>query len=255
MKLYLANGSWIDTLEPNDISIPIINNDESVKAWYVSNPRFEPVRANGFVGAVSEGGSVNFREIFFNPHGHGTHTECLGHITKEVYSVNESLKSFFCLAQVISIDPVSKTADDGKIDRIIMPSQLKQFSIDEEVEALIIRTLPNETDKRNRNYSASNAPYLDVECIEFMNTHDIKHLLIDTPSVDREEDNGVLAFHHAFWSVPENPDFSRTITELVYINDSIKDGVYLLDLQVAAFENDAAPSRPILYSINKSKKG
>ncbi|HBB80565.1 MAG TPA: metal-dependent hydrolase, partial [Cryomorphaceae bacterium] len=29
----------------------------------------------------------------------------------------------------------------------------------------------------------------------------------------------------------------------------VPDGVYLLNLQVAPLENDAAPSRPILYSL------
>ena len=71
--------------------------------------------------------------------------------------------------------------------------------------------------------------------------------MIDTPSVDREEDGGVLAFHHAFWQVPENPQFDKTITELIFVDNSIKDGVYLLELQMAAFENDASPSRPTLY--------
>jgi len=49
--------------------------------------------------------------------------------------------------------------------------------------------------------------------------------------------------------VPENPDYTRTITELIYVPNSVTDGEYLLELQVAAFENDASPSRPVLYNI------
>ena len=75
----------------------------------------------------------------------------------------------------------------------------------------------------------------------------VKHLLIDLPSVDRESDGGVLAFHHAFWEVPNNPNHERTITEMVYVPTEIKDGNYLLNLQMAPFENDASPSRPVLY--------
>ena len=77
-----------------------------------------------------------------------------------------------------------------------------------------------------------------------------KHLLIDLPSVDRELDGGKLVFHHAFWQVPIDPQFDKTITELIYVNDSIKDGSYILEIQTAPFENDASPSRPILYEIN-----
>ncbi len=249
MKLHLTPSEWVDTDHPIDISIPVINNSTSVKAWYVDDPRFEPVRANGFVGSVKEGGSVNFRDIFFNPHGHGTHTECLGHITQEVFSINSTLKSFFCKAQVISIEPSKVKANDGKIDRVIFKEQLECFEIGKDVEAIIIRTLPNKSAKRTTNYSSANSPYLDKNCISFFDAHSIKHLLIDTPSVDREEDGGELAFHHAFWKVPEQPDHNRTITELIFVDQHIVDEIYLLELQVAAFINDAAPSRPVLYKI------
>lgn len=251
MILHLSTSEWIDTNKPLDISIPIINNSSSVKAWYVDDPSFEPVRANGFVGSVEEGGAVNFRDIFFNPHGHGTHTECLGHITKEVYSINSTLKSFLCKAQLITIDPILVEANDGKLDRVILLEQLEACRIEKGVEAIIIRTLPNTSLKRSFNYSSANAPYLDVKCIDFFDAHAIKHLLIDTPSVDREEDGGELAFHHAFWKVLEQPNYERTITELIFVDESIPDSNYILELQVAAFINDAAPSRPVLYEIEK----
>ena len=105
MKFYLDSNRFIETNNPLDISIPLSNTDENLRAWHVDLPVIEPVRANGFVGAVAEGGSVNFRNIFFNPHGHGTHTECLGHITPTVYSVNQSLKTFFFTAELVSIEP------------------------------------------------------------------------------------------------------------------------------------------------------
>jgi hypothetical protein len=84
-----------------------------------------------------------------------------------------------------------------------------------------------------------------------LNDRGIKHLLIDLPSVDRENDGGALAFHHQFWGVPDKLNFERTITELIYVPDSVEDGTYLLELQTAPFENDASPSRPILYQIKK----
>ena len=83
----------------------------------------------------------------------------------------------------------------------------------------------------------------------------IKHLLIDLPSVDREEDAGKLLAHKAFWNVKntkilnEDARLDCTITELIFVNDSVSDGTYLLNLQIASFENDASPSKPILYAI------
>ena len=95
MKLHLDDTTYIDTNEPLDLSIPLVNSEENPTAWYVEAPKFEVVRTENYIGSVQEGGSVNFRNVFFNPHGHGTHTECLGHITKQVHSVNTVLSTYF----------------------------------------------------------------------------------------------------------------------------------------------------------------
>lgn len=242
MIFHLNDKQFIDTAKGNDISIALTNDEQNPRAWYVDPPVFEPVRANGFIGSVAEGGGVNFRNIFFNPHGHGTHTECLGHITDEVYSINQHLKSYFFKAKVVSVE-AEKRGEDLVVAMNSFPALEGNF------EAIIIRTLPNTEAKKHLNYSATNPPYLDLDVIYLLEKHQVKHLLLDLPSVDREEDGGVLAFHHAFWKVPENPQFDKTITELIYVSDEIKDGDYILNLQTAPFENDASPSRPVLFEI------
>ena len=246
MRLYLNENEFIETNEPLDLSIGLQSGSKNLRAWYVNPPTFEPVRANGFIGSVVEGGGVNFRDVFFNPHGHGTHTECHGHITPEVVSVNQKLKTYFFKAQLVSIEP--KVFENG--DEIILKEQLATKFDESQIEALIIRTLPNTIDKRSKNYSDTNPPYLDLSVIELIESFEIQHLLVDMPSVDRESDEGQLAFHHAFWNVPENPN-DKTITELIYVNDKILDGLYILEMQMAPFENDASPSRPVLYKIQK----
>jgi kynurenine formamidase len=252
MKLFLKEGVFIDTDQPLDISILLVAGSSNLTAWYVEPPSFEPVRANGFVGSIAEGGSVNFRDIFFNPHGHGTHTECLGHITRDVFSINQTLRTFFCSAMVISIQPeIERNDKDGRQDMIVRKAQVEEAlqGIDK-VEALIIRSLPNKREEKiGKAYSDTNPPYFETEIVELLDKLEVKHLLVDLPSVDRESDEGKLAFHHLFWKVPENPNHERTITELVFVGDKIKDGAYVLDLQVAPFENDASPSRPVLYQI------
>lgn len=82
MKLFLNQEQYIETSEGIDISIPLTTNPAGLKAWYVSTPQITPVAENGFIGEVAKGGSVNFRSIWFNPHGHVTHTECLGILRK-----------------------------------------------------------------------------------------------------------------------------------------------------------------------------
>ena len=87
----------VDLSKPIDISIPLNGPSPMVTAWYVKPTKVEPVKMGDWVGSVSEGSSVNFNNITFNPHGNGTHTECVGHITKEVQSINQQLKTYFFL--------------------------------------------------------------------------------------------------------------------------------------------------------------
>lgn len=247
MRFYIDETNFIETNSPIDLSMGLRSGIENVRAWYVDPPRFEPVRANGFLGSVAEGGSVNFRDVFFNPHGHGTHTECCGHITKEAHSINQNLKNYFFKATLLTISP--DKIENG--DYVIFDHHFEELKQKDFSEALVIRTLPNGNEKKFINYSDTNPPYLDLSVINIINEFNVQHLLIDLPSVDRESDGGELAFHHTFWNVPSNPNLEKTITELVYVDSSIEDGQYILELQVAPFENDASPSRPILYKLEK----
>ena len=247
------NNFEVDLSKPIDISISLSNTDENPIAWYIEKPVIEPVVFGDWIGKVSEGSSsTNFNNIFFNPHGHGTHTECLGHITKEFYSINQSLKQFFFLAELISIQPEIQN-EDLVITKIQIENALNGIS----PEAIIIRTLPNTSEKLSKKYSNTNPPYLSEEAAIFIRESGIQHLLIDLPSVDKEHDQGKLLAHKAFWNVKDvanlNADarINSTITEMIFVNDAVKDGSYLLNLQIAPFENDASPSKPILFAIKK----
>ena len=238
---------------PLDLSIPLRAEEDNPKAWYVDMPVMEAVKGDGFVGSVSQGGSVNFRNIAFNPHGHGTHTECVGHISRQVHSINMHLKKFFFVAKVHSVEPIVLENDESEFrkkgDRVIMANQLEDAFNGDEFNSLVIRTLPNDPTKLTRQYSNSNFPYLDSEAAHFLATKDIEHLLIDLPSIDREVDGGKLLAHRAFWNYPKSPRMFATITEFIYVKESILDGTYILNLQIAPFVNDASPSKPVLYEI------
>lgn len=243
IRLEWAGKTWEANLDkPLDLSIPLRSGSENPKAWWAPDPRFEPVKMGDFIGSVSKGGSVNFFNVFLNPHGNGTHTESLGHISSQQESINQHLKTYHCIAQVLSVTP--NRLDRG--DQVIPASTFAD--IEPNIEALIIRTLPN-SGKLKKDYSGSNAPYYEPEGLAQLAKKGIKHLLVDLPSVDREEDDGKLAAHRAFWEYPDNPRLAATISELVYVPDEIADGVYLLNLQIPPFELDAAPSRPVLFHL------
>lgn len=240
----------VDLSKPIDISIPITNTEENPIAWYIEKPIIEPVRFGDWIGKVSEGSSTNFNTISFNPHGHGTHTECLGHITEAFYSVNQALQQFFFVAELVSITPEKQGED-----LVITQSQIEIALGGKSPEAIVIRTLPNSASKLSMKYSNSNPPYLSEQAAFYMQECGILHLLIDLPSVDKEHDDGKLLAHKAFWKVTAidqlNPEarMNATITEMIFVANEIPDGSYLLNLQMASFENDASPSKPILYAI------
>jgi kynurenine formamidase len=246
----IINNFKIDLSKPIDISLPLSNSDANPIAWYIEKPVIEPVTFENWIGKVSEGSATNFNNIFFNPHGHGTHTECLGHITNDFYSINQCLKQFFFMAELVSISP-----EERNDDFVITKSQIENSLNGKTPEAIIIRTLPNNSNKKSKNYSHTNPPYVLEEAANYIREIGIKHLLIDLPSVDREEDEGKLLAHKAFWNVKNTTilnDDARldcTITELIYVEDSVSDGTFLLNLQIASFENDASPSKPILFSL------
>ena len=234
----------VDLSKPLDISIPLEASGQNLGAWYLDKPTFEPVKMDDWVGSVKKGASVNFNNISFNPHAHGTHTECVGHISKEFYSVNNALIQFFYLAELISVTP--EIRDD---DLVILASEIEGLLAGKQPEALVIRTLPNISEKKTMKYSNTNWPYLEEEAANYIREIGVSHLLIDLPSVDKEKDDGKLLAHKAFWNFPNSTRFDATITEFIYVPDHIEDGSYLLDLQIAPFENDATPSKPILYKF------
>ena len=246
----IINNQEIDLSKPIDISIPLTNTDENPIAWYLEKPEIEPVQSGEWVGKVSEGSSTNFNNIFFNPHGHGTHTECLGHITSHFYSINQCLKQFFFTAELVSVEPI-KINEDFVITKEQIENELKNKS----PEAIVIRTLPNGEGKKHKKYSHTNPPYLAEDATIYIRESGIQHLLIDLPSVDREEDEGKLLAHKAFWNVKNSENLNDdarlncTITEMIFVDNAIADGSYILNLQIASFENDASPSKPILYKI------
>ena len=250
MLAIIDNKYQVDLSKPIDISIPLTNTDDNPIAWYIDKPIIEPVVFDNWIGSVKKGASTNFNNIFFNPHGHGTHTECLGHITREFYSINQSLKQFFFLAELVSVEPEMHGED-----RVITKIQIEKALNGKTPESIIIRTLPNLESKKHLKYSNTNPPYLDEAAARFICESKIQHLLIDLPSVDKEHDQGKLLAHKAFWNVKDvtnlNADarLEATITEMIFVSNEVRDGSYLLNLQITSFENDASPSKPILYKI------
>jgi hypothetical protein len=262
----------IDLDNPTDISIPLCFNGSQPNAYGVESATSKPVEAGDLVGDTRLGGSVNFEQYTLIPHCNGTHTECVGHITHERISVRECLRDVFMPTLLLSVEPerADNTDDTYSVDlasddllitlnalRSALPSYQFQASVAARgANALIIRTLPNDESKLTRQYGEIIPPFLSTEAVQHIVESGYKHLLIDLPSIDRIFDGGVLSNHRRFWNIEAgsfetNTDsrIYRTITELIYVPNVLLDGEYLLNLQIAPFEADASPSRPMLFKI------
>jgi len=215
-------------------------------------------------GSTRDGGSCNVETYTITPHCNGTHTECVGHIVDDQIYLNEVLEPSQHLAWLATVDPelASESTEtynetlqesDRLITRKVLEDSLESLATDN-TNALIIRTNPNSQEKISLDYSGLIAPYFSFEAMQFIVSLEVRHLLLDIPSVDRLEDGGHMDVHHIYWQVPQaskrvsaDSRTEATITETLFIADDINDGQYVVEMQIPDFKTDAAPSRIILY--------
>jgi kynurenine formamidase len=247
----IAGRRWQVGSEGHDLSIPLAFDAPQPTFFGAPPAGATPVVAGSFVGDVQRGGSCNCSSHTLTPHCNGTHTECVGHVTNERLSVRDYSDAHFTAALLVSIGPapmITRTA----LAAAVAPHDLSHY------RALVVRTLPNGRDKLERNYDRAPAPYFDPDAMRWIASNGITTLVVDMPSLDSHDD-AELTSHRIFWGLPPGAKSvaqasrpNATVTELAYIDAAIADGPYLLNLQVAPFVADAAPSRPILLPLTPS---
>jgi kynurenine formamidase len=233
-----------------DFSKPIADLSLAVsdvaRAWYIDAPEFSPVVLGEWTGSIAQGGSVNFFNVQFNPHAHGTHTETAGHITEKRHSINTHFRDVMTKSLVLTLLPQEGRVRFEDFHAVWTQAQAKGWTF--ATKSVVFRTNTG-NHPGTKKFSGTDWPFLEAAIGTFLREQGVDHLIIDQPSVDREEDGGALACHHAFWGPQPEKSLHRTITELAHVPMSVADGPYALLLQVAPIENDAAPSRPLLYSL------
>lgn len=253
----------IDSSKSYDLSIPLRFKGARLNAFGIGPAESQAVENERFVGDTHKGGSCNVQQYTLVPHCQGTHTECVGHVVDQDVSIAEILKEAWIPATVLSLTlerglecadsyVPDKDAQDAVVSKNNLKRRLDEFDDEHFHSALIIRTLPNLASKKTAQYTT--APYLSNDAMDELTRRPVKHLLVDLPSVDRMDDQGRLSNHRIFWGLGtmnndlgERQPSPKTITELIYVPDQVKDGYYLLNLQIPAFMADAAPSRPLVF--------
>ena len=211
------------------------------------------LRVGAFHGAVAGGASCNCATLTLTPHCHGTHTECLGHLTAERIDAWRIAPRGLMSAVLVTVQPqrgvVGREALAAALARTFstMPPPLRG------VTALILRT---DCEDDSMAHLAPAAAALLVE-------HGIQHVVLDLPSMDPADDGGELSAHRIFFGLPARhrdgavtraaearAERARcTITEFARIPADLSDGAWLLQLALPELGGDAVPSSPLLYPM------
>jgi kynurenine formamidase len=259
-----------DLSSPVDLAIPLQFPGPQPR-FFADRPALaEPMQVGTWSGAIASGASCNCGVYTLAPHCHGTHTECVGHLTADAMQVGNLTPVAPALALLVTVRPerlgVAADVPAGRCDatdlvlsRASLAAAAASWTGDPWT-ALVVRTLPNDPAKRQRAYEgACPAPYITPAAMRWIVERDVESLVVDLPSLDRADDGGVLAAHRLFWGLPpgardagEARRGRALVTELAYVPDSVRDGLYLLELHVPAFGADAAPSRPVLYPVSEA---
>lgn len=257
----LARLDWhghaleVDYAHGRSIAIPLDPHGPQ-PSFFTDRPAgAKPLRSGDYIGAVNQGGSCNAEVVELVPHCHGTHTECIGHLLAEPAAVQDCIDTEPVLARLVSLEPKAvegrdwpEFAGEDLLGAVADPSTPP-------VEALVIRSLPNDPARRSRDYAAQpDYPVLSRVAMTGLAASPLRHLLVDSPSLDPAGEQD-MSNHRAWWGLgnaqaPLGLDPSRrSVTEMIYAPDDLSDGLYWLHLELSPLLGDATPSRPMLYPL------
>ena len=256
------NNYMIDFSKGNDISIPYdFDNGNQPNFYNVPKGTKTPLTIGKQEFDVTRKMGCNVYVYNYNIQCTGTHTECVGHISSQKVYVNTLIPHELIPTYLITVKPIvhhntldsyhaNLTEDDLVISKDLLYEILNKIDTDL-YTGLIIRTHPNSLDKKTQHYQNKRAPFLTNDAMYYINELNINYLFVDLPSIDRDDDGGKLFNHKIFWNFDEqSKKYShKLITEMIFVNNTIKDGPFLLNLKTPNFMVDAIPSSPILYTI------
>jgi len=261
--------------KPVRISVPLrFNEGEQANAF--DQPLAKTDRILDVTLRDGKANGVRCDSVTFTPHCNTTHTESIGHISKDAVSISDvmaGIEDTLHQALLISVRPVAydttndtyKHAKHGDylITRYGIENAMRSIRGEfPTTQAIIIRC-------DHLNYLETpfnrfdNPPYFSFEAMQFLVDCGYKHLLTNLPSIDRASDEGELLNHVSFFRMPANRDASGinvaehkvTNTELCFIPREIQDGHYFLRLGVLHNWNlDAAPAAPLLFPVEEISK-
>ena len=252
------------------IAITLKPNENQPNHFGAPNATSQTLEVGDYIGDTRRGGSCNVNILNIIPHCNGTHTESVSHIIDELFPVYKIAGDATFPSVLISVKATRAEGINEKyipffdessliISRKILEEKLVLFS-DTQLQGLVVRTLDNDVSKKHAIYDSDNyPPYFTNDAMKYLVERGVRHLMVDFPSVDKMYDEGLLSNHRIFWNI--NPTetkinsestIEKTITEMVFVDNTIVDGLYICNLQLPKIKTDAVPSSPLLYLLEKT---
>ncbi|MFO1427228.1 MAG: cyclase family protein [Steroidobacteraceae bacterium] len=254
---------------PRSLARPLRFDGSDPRHFGAPAPLASPWQSAAFKGAVRLGASCNCARLTLVPHCHGTHTECAGHLTLETLDVAEiaplgPLPAL--LLSVVCVDAgVAATRGEGSDpaprpgDRLVTRWALQAAWQAHAAAApgpqtgLILRLVERDVVAALAGAPAGPVPpYFSREAMQWIVEQGIEHLVVELPSLDRTEDQGVLCAHRLFFGLPPGGTglaaatrARATVTELALVPLDLADGPCGLQLAMPRIAGDAVPSQPL----------
>jgi arylformamidase len=106
----------IDLSRPISLAIALDFSDRQPRHFGAPQAVSRPFAVPGFSGSVEHGASCNCQTLTLIPHCNGTHTECVGHLTREPLDAHRVAPLGFIPAMLVSIEPVNATTSRETTD-------------------------------------------------------------------------------------------------------------------------------------------
>lgn len=258
-------GRWSTTADALlDASLPIQPDGATPRAFGLPAATEAPVPiGGGRVLRVRAGASVNCDGLYLHPHGDGSHLECAAHILSEddprasaAKAVLAAAPPLWCgLLVDVGAVPLGETGetyagthapDDAVITAAALGPALaaaRQRAPGLHCDALLVRVQPVPVED-DVDFSGRNPPYPTDQAAALLAASEARLLVLDLPSLDREDDGGTTPNHRAWWGL--RPGLSarldRLVLELARLPAELVAGPVAVVLGAAPLRSDAVPA-------------
>jgi kynurenine formamidase len=109
------------------------------------------------------------------------------------------------LLVLATVEPVTLSNGDKVVDQASLQAALEKAGGEAwylQGAAVAVRTGAQDRDRIQRQHSRANSPYWTPEAMQWLVAQGVSSLLVEEPSVDREEDGGALEAHRIYWGMP-----------------------------------------------------